>query len=144
MNKTLWLALTMIAAGSTMLADDAKKVTSRDGNCQVTVPSTWMVSPTAGIGNSADKKVNVTVGAPQRVTSYDSLKENARKLYSGDKVTKDSATEFQMEGQSMSGKPNVYRAIPIAGGKYCVMEVVYQSGTLNAARKIAESLRSPK
>jgi hypothetical protein len=34
--------------------------------------------------------------------------------------------------------------IPIADGKYCTVEVIYQSGTSDEARKIAESLRFAK
>jgi hypothetical protein len=44
-----------------------------------------------------------------------------------------------MEGQSMNGKPDMYRGIPIAGGKFCIAEVIYESGTAADARKIAES-----
>ncbi|MFY9648292.1 MAG: hypothetical protein WAK29_24160 [Terriglobales bacterium] len=56
-------------------------------------------------------------------------------------MTKDSATEFEMEGQSMNGKPNVYRGIPIAGGKFCIAEVICESGTAEGARKIAVTLK---
>jgi hypothetical protein len=46
-----------------------------------------------------------------------------------------------MEGQSMNGKPNVYRGIPIAGGKFCIAEVICESGTAEGARKIAVTLK---
>lgn len=140
MNQMLWLAL---AANSILWADDGVKIVTRNGNCQVTAPAGW-IAGTAGFGNSADKKASVAVSSPASVTSFDSLKQTARSIYTNDKVTKDSATEFEMEGESMNGKPNVYRGIPIAGGKFCIVEVIYQDGTAEHARKIAESVKAAK
>ena len=144
MNKMNRLAIATLAVASMALAQDAKKVTSHDGMCQVSVPANWEVSGAAGIGTSADKKVSVAVGSPNRIASFDVLKQNARKMYSDDKVTKDSPAEFQMEGQSMNGKPNVYRGIPIANAKFCIVEVIYQSGNVADARKVAATLKSAK
>ncbi|HML17862.1 MAG TPA: hypothetical protein VK419_12600 [Bryobacteraceae bacterium] len=147
MRKWARLAVAAVAATyatSMMRAEDGKKVTSRVGNCQATVPANWAVSTTAGIASSPDKKVSVAVGSPAKVASFDALKQNARKMYTHDKVVKDSAGDFQMEGQSMSGKPNVYRAIPLAAGRFCMVEVIYQSGTADDARKIAASLKPAK
>ena len=127
-----------------MWADDGKKITTRDGSCQVTVPPSWEAGSVGGFGNSADKKASVAVSSPKQVSSFDSLKQTARGIYTNDKVTKDSASEFEMEGESMNGKPNVYRGIPIAGGKFCIVEVIYQSGTAEEARKIAGSVKSAK
>jgi hypothetical protein len=127
-----------------MLAQDGKLLASHDGICRVTVPSGWDVSAKGGLGSSPDKKSSVAVGSPQRMSSFDTLKQKARKLYTKDKVTKDAAAEFEMEGQSMSGKPNVYRGISVLGSKYCTVEVIYQSGTAADARKIAESLKPGK
>jgi hypothetical protein len=142
MNRVALLSL--IAACSTVWAEDGKKVVNRDGSCQVTVPASWEVGSIGGFANSADKKASVAVSSPRSATSFDSLKQTARGIYTKDKVTKDSASEFQMEGESISGKPNVYRGIPIAGGKFCIVEVIYQSGTIDDARRIAESVKSAK
>ena len=144
MNKINRLAIAALAVASMAWAQDAKKVTSHDGLCQVSVPANWDVSGASGIGTSADKKVSLAVGSPNKIASFDLLKQNARKLYSDDKVTKDSATEFQMEGQSMNGKPNVYRGVPIANAKFCIVEVIYQTGSVADARKIAATLKSAK
>ena len=64
-------------------------------------------------------------------------------LYPSDKIAKSTASEFQMEGLSMNNKPNVYRGIQSAG-KVCLVEVIYESGTLDDARKIAASLKIAK
>jgi len=140
MNKALWLTLAVTA----VWADDGIKITTRDGSCQVTVPASWVAGSVGGFGNSADKKSTVAVSSPKQVASFDALKQTARGIYTNDKVTKDSATEFEMEGESMNGKPNVYRGIPIAGGKFCIVEVIYQRGTAEDARKIAGSVKSAK
>jgi hypothetical protein len=140
-NKSIFLTLALIAASSVLLAQEGKTVTSHDGSCQVTVPAGWSVSGTFGIANSPDKMVNVAVSSPLRTPSLDTTKKNAGMLYTGDKVTKNSASEFQMEGLSMDNKPNVYRGIQLSG-KVCIVEVTYDSGTLADARKIAESLKS--
>jgi len=134
----------LLAVSSTILAADGKPVTSHDGSCQVTVPATWSVNTMFGIADSADKKANVAVSSPLHTTSFDSLKQTAQMLYTNDKVTKNSSSEFEMEGLSMNNKPNVYRSMPIGPGKFCVVEVIYESGTVDDARKIAESLKSAK
>lgn len=120
-----------------------KPVTSHNGACQVTVPGDWSVSGTFGIANSADKTVDVAVTNPRSTTTLADLKQTAQMIYTNDKVTKDTAAEFQMEGQSINGKPNVYRAIQFTGG-VCVVEVTYSSGTIDDARKIAAALKSAK
>jgi hypothetical protein len=136
------LALAAVAAGS-MLCAQGKPVTSHDGSCQVTVPADWTVSGSFGIANSADKQVDVAVSSPLRTPTLGGLKQTAQMIYTNDKVVKDTPSEFQMEGQGMSGKPNVYRGIQLAG-KVCIVEVTYSSGTIEDARKIAESLKSAK
>lgn len=120
-----------------------KPVTSHNGACQVTVPGDWSVSGTFGIADSADKSANVAVTNPRSTTTLADLKQTAQMIYTNDKVVKDTAAEFQMEGQSINGKPNVYRAIQFAGG-VCVVEVTYSSGTIDDARKIAQSVKSAK
>jgi hypothetical protein len=137
------LALAALAASSTMCAQGGKAVTSHDGSSQVTVPSDWSVSGSFGIADSADKQVNVAVSMPRSSPTLAGLKQTAQMIYANDKVVKDTPSEFQMEGQGMSGKPNVYRGIQIPG-KVCIVEVTYESGTIDDARKIAESLKSAK
>lgn len=144
MNKSLWVGVVVVAVSAMLVAQEGKKVVSRDGSCQLTVPSAWNVDSMLASGTSANKKVSATVSSPKMISSFDELKQNARRVYANDKVTKDSASEFEMEGQSMNRKPNVYRGIPIAGGKFCIVEVVYESGTAADARKIAETMKSAK
>ena len=48
-----------------------------------------------------------------------------------------------MEGQGINGKPNVYRGIQIPG-KVCLVEVTYSGDDIDAARKIALTLKSAK
>jgi hypothetical protein len=72
--------------------------------------------------------------------TFAELKSNAHQIYAEDKVTKDTASEFEMEGKGQNGKPNVYRAV-VSGKTICIGEVVYESGTIADARKIAETLR---
>jgi hypothetical protein len=144
MRRLVWLMGALLAGLSAMAAQDGKKITSHDGGCQVTVPVAWDGGKSGGLASSPDKKVSLMVGSPAKVSSFDGLKQNAQKLYTKDKVTKNSATEFEMEGQSMSGKPNVYRSLALPSGKFCTAEVIFESGTLTEARKIVETLRPPK
>jgi hypothetical protein len=116
-----------------------KTIATRDGSCMATVPASWVVGSFPGSAGSADKKVSIIISTP-RNSNFGVLKDNARKLYPNDKVTKDSATEFEMEGKSMDNKPNVYRGIA-AGGKVCIGEVTYESGTVEDARKIVGTLK---
>jgi hypothetical protein len=136
-----WTGLT-IALGAGLLAPGLKAqdkaITTRDGSCEVAVPADW-VAGFPGSANSADKKVEIVMSTP-RSSSFAALKENAKKLYAGDKVTRDTASEFQMEGQSLNNKPNVYRAIT-SGGKICLAEVIYESGTADDARKIVGTMK---
>src|SRR5579864_3880561 len=92
--------LLLLAAGS-MLADDSKAIKTRDGKCQAAVPASWNVGMITSMATSSNPKMNAIVSSPLRST-FDAVKQNAQKLYTNDKVTKDSATEFQMEGKSMS------------------------------------------
>ncbi len=121
-------------------AGDVKTIKSRDGSCQVSVPGDWSVGELGGMADSPDKKSGVAVSSPKMVDSFAQLKENARTVYKNSKVIKDSASEFEMEGQSITGQPDVYRAIPIAAGKFCITEVTYKTGNPDQARKIAASL----
>ena len=72
------------------------------------------------------------------------MKLNAKSVYKRNKSTRDSAAEFEMEGLSIAGKPDVYRAIPAASGKYCIAEVIYENGAVDAARAIARTLKAAR
>jgi hypothetical protein len=117
-----------------------KTITTRDGSCSATVPASWVVGSFPGSAGSADKKASVIISSP-RYSSFATFKDNARKVYANDKVTKDSATEFEMEGKTENGKPNVYRGVA-AGSKLCIGEVIYESGTTDDARKILSTLKA--
>ena len=104
-------------------------------------PPEWKTTDGFGIAQSLDKKFSATVSSPKMIDSFSELKQNARTVYKESKVTKDSLTEFEMEGKSIAGKPDVYRAIPVAGNKFCIVDVTYPDGSLEEARKIAASLK---
>jgi hypothetical protein len=143
-QSAMRIVATLALASSMLFGADTKRLASHDGACAAAVPATWEVSALGGIAGSPDKKISVAVGSPQRVASFDALKANAKKLYTKDKVTRDSASDFVMEGLSISGKPNVYRGIAIPGNKFCTIEVIYEGGTAADARKIAETLTAGK
>ena len=126
-----------------LYAQEAKNVLSYDGSCQVTVPAVWKVTEGFGIADAPNKSMEVAVSSPKSTATLAGLKQSAQMIYTKDKVVKAMASEFQMEGQGVSGKPNVYRGIQIPG-KVCIVEVTYSSGTINDARKIAESLKAAK
>lgn len=117
-----------------------KTIATRDGSCMATVPASWVVGSFPGSADSADRKVGIIISTPRNST-FAELKDNARRLYPNDKVTKDSATEFEMEGKSMNNKPNVYRGIA-AGSKVCIGEVIYERGTVEDARRVVGALKA--
>jgi hypothetical protein len=96
------------------------------------------------MADSPDKKVSAIVSAPKMVDSFAEAKQTAKSVYKNSKVVKDSATEFEMEGKSITDKPDIYRLIPVAGNKFCIAEVQYQIGTLDDARKIVETVMSAR
>lgn len=123
-------------------AADTKPVVNRDGNCVVSVPSNWTVDSTFGSGTSPDKKVSIIVSSPKHgLATLSDAEELAPTMYKDDRVTKKSASEFEMEGKSISGKPNFYRAVP-AGAKICIAEITYESGAPNDAKAIIETLKA--
>ncbi len=123
-------------------AADTHTVTSRTGNCSVSVPANWAVESMIGGAHSPDKKISIVVSSPTHgLNTLAEVEETAPTVYKDDKVTKKSASEFEMEGTSMNGKPNVYRAIP-AGAKVCIAEVVYESGTSAEAKAIVETMKA--
>ena len=144
MKSRVFLTLAVFAACSVLFAQGGKPVTNHTGVCQVTVPSDWTVNGTFGMANSPDNKVSVAVTSPASNTSLLKTEQTAPMMYSKDKVTLSTPNEFQMEGLSvMNNKPNVYRGIQLPG-KICLVEVIYESGTLDDARKIAATLKSAK
>jgi hypothetical protein len=130
----------LCATTSTLFAQ--KAVISHDGNCQVSVPSEWSSAGNFGLATSPDKSMSVIVSSPNLSPTLDKVKNNAPKLYPNDKVVKSTPSEFQMEGQGMNGKPNVYRGIQVPN-RVCLVEVTY-GGSIDDARKIAETLKSAK
>jgi len=50
----------------------------------------------------------------------------------------------RMEGQSLGGKPNVYRAIPVSGNRFCLADVTYTGGAVEEARRIARTMKGTK
>jgi hypothetical protein len=144
MKKSVLLVMAVLVASSALCAQAGKPVTNHTGVCQVTVPANWVVNGMFGAANSPDNKVSVAVTSPMNNTSLVKTEQTAPMMYSKDKVTLSTPTEFQMEGFSvMNGKPNVYRGIQLPG-KVCLVEVIYESGTLDDARKIAATLKSAK
>lgn len=132
------LALTVIAS-----AGDTKVAKSLDGTCSVSVPSTWSTDSYGG-GKSADGKMTMTVSSPKHgLTSLAQVHQLAPTVYPEDKVTKDSGSEFVMEGKGQNGKPNVYRAVT-AGDRVCIVEVQYDNGDATGARAVASSLKPAK
>lgn len=139
--KTIWLLLFVLSI-NLVAAADTKPVTNKDGNCVVSVPSTWTVEPNLGIAKSADKKVSIVVSSPSHgLSSLADVEQLAPTVYKNDKVTKSSSSEFEMEGTNGTDKPNVYRSIP-ARAKVCIAEITYQSGTPAEAKAIVETLKA--
>lgn len=121
-----------------------KSIVNREGNCRLSVPANWDVSQLSGLASAPDKSFSVAMSSPRIVESFAQLKENARKIYKDSKVTKDSGSEYELEGKSMGGKPNVYRAIPTASNRFCIVEVTYQGSGAGEARRIAGTLKGAK
>jgi len=125
-------------------ASDVQILTSRDGTCQITVPGDWAAGETGGTSDSPDGKMSAAVSAPKSVDSFEDLKRRAQAIYGRSKVTRDSATVFEMEGKSITNRPNVYRAVALRGNKFCVSEVMYDGDTVEQARKIAATVAASK
>ena len=137
--RSVSLTIVIVLASIPARAQD-KTVTTRDGSCQATIPASWVVGSFPGSAGSADKKSSIIISSP-KYSSFATLKDNARKVYANDKMTKDSPTEFEMEGKTDNGKPNVYRGVA-ARTKLCIGEVIYESGTAGDARKILSTLKA--
>jgi hypothetical protein len=142
------LSMTVMALGLTVgwncQADGAKVIKSRTGNCQVSVPADWSAGELRAMADSPDKKTSVVVSSPKSIDSFSELKQNAKLVYTKSKVTKDSSTEFEMEGESTAGVPDAYRAVPIAGNKFCIAEATYKTGDATQAKGIVATLQAAK
>jgi hypothetical protein len=141
MNRTVFMVC--VLSSTLCAAADTKQVKNPDGNCVLSVPSNWTVG-TLGNADSPDKKMSIIVSSPKHgLTSLSQVQQMAPGIYPDDKVTKNSSTEFQMEGKSTSGKPNVYRAVP-AGARVCIAEITYENGNAADAKNTAETLKAAK
>jgi len=139
--RKMVVLLSLLSLNAIAFAAD-QAVVNHDGNCVVSVPAGWTLDGTLGLANSPDKKVSVVVSSPRHGNpTMESIAQMAPMMYPDDKITKQSGSEFEMEGKAGNGKPNVYRAVPAAGGKICIAEVQYQSGTAADARAIAQTLK---
>ena len=141
LKTSMGILVAASAAVSMLHAQAGKAIASHDGSCQVTVPGDWQQELSFGVANSPDKSVHLAVSSPKFSPTLAEVEQTAPSLYPNDKIVKQTATEFQMEGMGGDGKPNVYRGIQIPG-KVCLVEVNYASGTIDDARKIAESLKA--
>ena len=142
MNKT-GAILCLLTISLSVSAADTKLAKNPDGNCSISVPANWSTDSLGG-AESPDKNVTLTVSSPKHgLTSLAQVHQLAPTVYKEDKVTKDTASEFMMEGKSINGKPNVYRAVP-AGEKVCIVDVQYDNNDAAAAKAIAGSLKSAK
>ena len=141
--KIVWTCLSILALWVSASAADTKAAKSLDGTCAVAVPSSWSTDSYGG-GKSADGKMTMTVSSPKHgLTSLAQVHQLAPTVYPDDKVTKDSSSEFIMEGKGINGKPNVYRAVP-AGDNVCIVEVQYDNEDAAGAKAIAASLKPAK
>ncbi|HEY1464265.1 MAG TPA: hypothetical protein VGF44_12695 [Terriglobales bacterium] len=137
-----WCLVGAFVLGLVSLASavDKKTVKNNAGNCSISVPADWTVIASIGMANSADKKMSAIVSSPKYGDmTFDHVRQMAPTVYPDDKVTKNTSSEFQMEGMSGNGKPNVYRAVP-AGAKACIVEVQYDNEDAAGAMAIATSL----
>jgi hypothetical protein len=143
MNKPCLTLCLLLAAGLCATAADTKSIKNRDGNCELSIPTTWSVDAFGG-AQSPDKKMSLTVSSPKHgLSTLDQVHQMAPGVYTDDKVIKDSSSEFEMAGKSITGKPNAYRAVP-AGDKVCIVEVMYENGDAAGAKAIVESLKPAK
>lgn len=138
------LAVALMVVASPRAAGTDKIVKSGNGSCQLAVPADWAVGSLPGMANSPDKKMSVVVSSPKMIDSFSELKKTARTTYANSKVTKDTASEYEMEGRSITDKPDVYRAIAAGGSTFCIAEVIFASAPSDEGRKIVETLKSTK
>jgi len=147
--RTFWCVA--IAATTMMFAQDGKKVNTKGGVCQVTVPASWKAGKGLDDFEAATSEDDGYVKAKALVIlkppldfSFAEIKAVIRQSYTDAKVTKDSTTEFEMEGKLSSGELLAYRLIPVSNRRFCEVQVTYDSGMADQARKVAWSLKSGK
>jgi hypothetical protein len=90
------------------------------------------------------QEATATVSGAKLMDSFDELKSATKKLYKDLKVVKETATELEMAGMSLVGKPEVYRAIVAGDKKFCIVEVGYTAGTADDVWTIARTLKGAK
>ena len=139
---TLSLATVALLCATAQGADK----TIKQRGCELSVPENWKVESKGGEATSPDKKLTAVVGQMgfASVDSFADAKTIAKGANEGNKVTKESATELELEGESMMGRPHVYRVIPMGPKAFCAGEVMYSGATVQDARKIARTLKVAK
>jgi len=143
MTRTIALGVTMLAIAAAHGAPSGKTVKSHDGVCQASVPATWDTSAGFGLAYSRDQMSSIAVTTPEHANSFNDAKENAKKSNPDLRVIKNTATEFEMYSLP-AGRPHMSRSIPVAGGKFCTVDVFYRGLTVDDAHNIAETLKSAK
>jgi hypothetical protein len=138
------LAVALMVVASPLAAGTDKIIKSGNGSCQLSVPADWALGSLPGMANSPDKKMSVVVGSPKMIDSFTELKKTARTTYANSKVTKDTASEYEMEGRSITDKPDVYRAVAVSGSTFCIAEVMFTGAPSDDGRKIVETLKAAK
>ena len=120
--------------------------TIKQRGCELSVPENWKIDSDGASANSPDKKLTAVVGqfGFSSVESFADAKQMAKGANEGNKVTKESATELELEGASMLGKPHVYRVVPTGAKTFCAGEVMYSGAAVQDARKIARTLKAAK
>jgi hypothetical protein len=79
------------------------------------------------------------------VDSFAQLKQLAPSIFKGAKVTKDTPTEFTMEGvRTEDGKAYTYRAVP-AGSGYCIAQVTLNGDApTDLARSVVATVKGTR
>ena len=135
------VAVLVAGAAATAIAADTKPIKDRTGTCQADVPAAWVLSAAPGSATSPDKAFSIIISSPKMIDTLDELKSMASSIYTDNKVVKSTAKEFEMEGTDQSGKPDIYRAVPAAGGKFCIGTINFPDGKAAQARATIETLR---
>jgi hypothetical protein len=133
--------LILAIATTAVSAADTKPIKDRSGTCQADVPAAWVTGALPGTANSPDKAFTIIISSPKAIDSFDELKSMAPTVYPENKVVKSTATEFEMEGKDQNGKPDIYRGVPAAGGKFCIGTITFPDGKAATARPIIETLK---
>lgn len=140
-THSLLIAALIALAATTAFAWQTKSIKDRSGTCHADVPGTWTIGVVPSMATSPDKAFSIVISSPTGLDSFADLKSTAASIYTDNKVVKSTATEFEMEGTDQSGKPDIYRAVPAAGGKFCIGTITFPGGKAAAARPIIETLK---